>query len=289
MKKTVFMAAAVLTAIFSSCNSSAPKADLKTDIDSLSYAIALAQTQGMKNYLANQMGIDMTYIDEFIKGLNEAAQSVDDKKKAAYYTGVSFGLSIGQGMYKGLNREIFGEDSTQTVSLNNLIAGTVAGFTEKDAKMTMKEAQEYANTYMLDIQYRRIEKAYGEYKKSCEEFLAKTAKTDGVQQLANGVLYEVITEGNGDIPTDTSRVKVHYKGTLVDGTEFDSSYERQEPESFRCNRMIPGFTEALTHMPVGSKWKVYIPQEQGYGSREFGKVKPFSALVFEIELLGIEE
>lgn len=289
MKKTGFVAAAVLTALISSCNSSAPKADMKTDIDSLSYSIGMAQTQGMKEYLANRIGVDTAYIDEFVKGLNEAAQAVDDKKKNAYYTGVSFGLQISQNMYKGLNHEIFGEDSTQTVSMRNLIAGVASGITGNDSKMTMEEAQEYSRTHMEIIKNKQLEKTYGSNKKAGEEYLAKTAKKEGVKKLANGVLYEVITEGKGAVPADTNRVKVNYEGKLIDGTVFDSSYDRKEPTSFRCNQVIPGWTEALTHMPVGSKWKVYIPQEQAYAGREAGKIKPFSALIFEIELLSIEK
>ncbi len=289
MKKTSIIAATVLTALISSCNSSAPKADMKTDIDSLSYSIGIAQTQGMKEYLAGRVGVDTAYIDEFVKGLNEAAQAVDDKKKNAYYTGVSFGLQIGQNMYKGLNHELFGEDSTQTVSINNLIAGVAAGITGNDCKMTMEEAQEYTQTHMEAIKNKQLEKTYGDNKKAGEEYLAKIAKAEGVKKLANGVYYKVITEGKGAVPADTSRVKVNYEGKLIDGTVFDSSYERKEPTSFRCNQVIPGWTEALTHMPVGSTWEVYIPQEQAYGGREAGKIKPFSALTFKIELLGIEK
>ena len=113
------------------------------------------------------------------------------------------------------------------------------------------------------------------------------SKKEGIKTLANGVLYEVITEGKGATPTASDRVKVHYEGKLIDGTVFDSSYERNEPAEFRCNQVIPGWTEALTHMPVGSKWIVYIPQEQAYGSSNTGNIKPFSALTFTIELQDI--
>lgn len=142
---------------------------------------------------------------------------------------------------------------------------------------------------METIKNKQLEKTYGDNKKAGEEYLAKIAKAEGVKKLANGVYYKVITEGKGEVPADTSRVKVNYEGKLIDGTVFDSSYERKEPTSFRCNQVIPGWTEALTHMPVGSTWEVYIPQEQAYGGREAGKIKPFSALTFKIELLGIEK
>ena len=91
------------------------------------------------------------------------------------------------------------------------------------------------------------------------------------------------------VPTDSSKVKVNYKGTLIDGTQFDSSYDRKEPTTFRANQVIKGWTEALTMMPVGSKWELYIPQDLAYGAREAGQIKPFSTLIFEVELVGIEK
>ena len=101
--------------------------------------------------------------------------------------------------------------------------------------------------------------------------------------------YKIIKEGNGAVPTDSSKVKVNYKGTLIDGTQFDSSYDRKEPTTFRANQVIKGWTEALTMMPVGSKWELYIPQDVASGAREAGQIKPFSTLIFEVELVGIEK
>ena len=99
----------------------------------------------------------------------------------------------------------------------------------------------------------------------------------------------MLVEGNGEIPADTSRVKVNYEGKLINDTIFDSSYKRGQASTFRCNQVIPGWTKALTHMPVGSTWMVYIPQEQAYAEREAGKIKPFSCLTFKIELIEIEK
>ena len=95
----------------------------------------------------------------------------------------------------------------------------------------------------------------------------------------------MLTEGTGAVPSDTSLVKVNYEGRLIDGTVFDSSYKRGEPAIFRANQVIKGWTEALCHMPAGSVWEVYIPQDQAYGEREQGDIKPFSVLIFKIELL----
>ena len=288
MKKTGFIAAAGLVALISSCSSSTPKANMKTDVDSLSYSIGMAQTQGLKPYLVNRLGVDTTYMSEFIKGLNEGANAGDDKKKTAYYAGLQIGQQVSQQMIKGINYEVFGQDSTQTISLQNFMAGFIAGVLEKDGKMTLEQAQEIAQAKMKEVKAKSLEKTYGENKKAGEKFMAEIAKKPGVKKLADGVYYEVIKEGNGPIPADTNRVEVHYEGKLLNDTVFDSSYKRNSPTTFRCNQVIPGWTEALTHMPVGSTWMVYIPQEQAYAEREAGLIKPFSALKFKIELLGIK-
>ena len=289
MKKLSYLFVAVVAAVIASCGNGTPKADLKNDIDTLSYAIGMAQTQGLRDYL-NRIGVDSTYMDQFIKGLNEGANAGDDKKKMAYYTGIQIGQQISQQMIKGINYEIFGEDSTQTISLKNFMAGFVSGTLEEGGLMTVEEAQGTARTKQQEIKKAQMEKVYGPWRQENEEYMAKVAKKEGIQKLENGVYYEVIEEGKGDIPADTSRVKVNYEGKLINDTIFDSSYKRNEPTTFRCNQVIPGWTNALTHMPVGSKWKVYIPQDQAYGDREAGaNIKPFSALVFTIELLSIEK
>lgn len=289
MKKLgFFMAAGIAAAMMSSCNESTPKADLKSDIDSLTYSIGMSQTQGLKEYLSGRMGVDTTYMEDFIKGLNEGANAGDDKKKAAYYAGIQIGQQVSQQMIKGINYEIFGEDSTQTISVKNFLAGFVSGITGKDGKMTVAEAQEFSQTKMASVKAASMEKRYGENKKAGEEYMAKIAKKEGIKSLGNGIFYEVVTAGTGAVPADTTKVKVHYEGKLIDGTVFDSSVQRDAPTTFRCNEVIPGWTTALTHMPVGSKWIVYIPQEQAYGDREAGPIKPFSALSFTIELIGLE-
>jgi FKBP-type peptidyl-prolyl cis-trans isomerase FklB len=288
MKKLSFIFVVAVAAIIASCGNGTPKADLKSDVDTLSYAIGMAQTQGLKEYLSH-MGVDSAYMDQFIKGLNEGANAGDDKKKTAYFMGIQIGQQISQQMMKGINYELFGEDSTQTISLKNFMAGFVSATLEEGGLMTMEEAQATARQKQADIKKAQMEKKYGPWKQENEEFMAKIAKTEGLNKLENGVYYEVIEEGKGEIPADTSTVKVNYEGKLINDTVFDSSYKRNEPTSFRCNQVIPGWTNALTHMPVGSKWKVYIPQDQAYGDREAGQIKPFSALVFTIELLGIEK
>ena len=278
---------AIAAAAFTGCGNSTPKASLKSDVDTMSYAIGLAQTQGLKEYLVGSLGVDTAYMAEFIKGLNEGANAGDNKKKAAYYAGIQIGQQISTRMIKGINHEVFGDDSTKTISMKNFMAGFVAGTTGKGALMTVDSAQNVAQALMQAIKAREMEKTYGPNKEAGEKFLAANAKKDGVKTLPSGVQYKVIKEGTGAIPADTSLVKVHYEGRLLNDSVFDSSYKRGEPINLRCNQTIKGWTDAMVHMPAGSIWEVYIPQDLAYGEREQGIIKPFSMLIFKIELLEV--
>jgi len=273
-------------ATLASCTGKGPKADLKTDIDSLSYSIGMSQTQGLKDYLVQRVEMDTAYMDEFIKGLNEGVKETS-KKKDAYYAGLQIGQQIKNQMIKGVNKELFGADSTKTISVDNFMAGFVAGTLGRNQKMTMQQAQEYTQKNMEAIKAKSMEKNYGANKKAGEDFLAANKAKPGVVTTASGLQYKIVKAGTGATPSDTSKVKVNYKGTLIDGTEFDSSYKRKEPATFVANQVIKGWTEALKLMPVGSKWIIYVPQNLAYGSRDAGQIKPFSTLVFEVELLEI--
>ena len=278
---------AVLAASLFSCDNS-PKANLKNDIDTVSYSVGMSQSRGLKEYLVNQLGVDTTYMDDFIKGINEGAKAGDDKKFAAYYAGIQIGQQISNQMIKGLNRELFGEDSTKTISTKNFLAGFIAGTTGKNPLMTIEQADTFAATMMETIKFRENEKQYNDNKVAGEQFLEENAKKEGVVVLPSGVQYKIIQEGSGKIPADTSIVVVNYEGKTIDGKVFDSSYDK-EPVTFPANRVIKGWTEALVHMPVGSIWEVYIPQELAYGDRSTGQLKPFSALIFKIELISIKK
>ena len=288
MKKlTIFAAVAATAATMVSCGNSTPKANLKNDIDTVSYAIGMAQTEGLKEYLVRGLGVDTAYMDEFYRGVNAGANAGDDKKKAAYYAGLQIGQQISNQMMKGINHELFGDDSTKTISLKNFMAGFVGGVSGETGLMTMEQARMVARTKIAEIKSKTMEAKYGENKKAGEKYLADYAKKEGVKKLEGGVLYRVIKEGNGPVPTDTSLVRVQYEGKTIDGKVFDSSYNRKEPVQLRTNQVIPGWTTALTHMPVGSVWEVVIPQELAYGDRESSDIKPFSTLVFKIELVGL--
>ena len=288
MKKFTFAAvAAVAVMMIASCGSKTPRASMKSGVDTLSYAIGMAQTQGLKEYLVGSLDIDTAYINDFIKGLNEGANAGDNKKKAAYYAGIQIGQQISNRMMKGINHEVFGDDSTKTISLRNFMAGFVSGVTGKNGLMTVDSASNVAQRLIQDIKARELEAQYGENKVAGEKFLADNAKKEGVVTLPSGVQYKVIKEGTGAIPADTSLVKVNYEGRLINDSIFDSSYKRGNPTTFRANQVIKGWTEALCKMPAGSIWEVYIPQELAYGEREQNIIKPFSALIFKIELLEV--
>lgn len=293
MKKVSIVMALAVAAGMASCTAQSPKGNIKTDIDSLSYAIGMARTEGLEQYLAQQ-GIDSTQMSTFLKGFNEGAQKIS-KKDVAYMAGLQIGQMVSKQWVEGFNQQIFGEDSTQTLSRENMLAGFVAGVVGKGGAMEMAQAQDYMRTKMDIIREKAIEKKYADNKAAGEKFLAENKTKEGVVTTESGLQYKIITKGTGAIPADTSKVKVNYKGTLIDGTEFDSSYKRKDkdgksqPATFRANQVIKGWTEALTMMPVGSKWELYIPYDLAYGSRETGgQIKPFSTLIFEVELVGIE-
>ena len=290
MKKLTFLASlAIAAATLTSCGNSTPKADMKNDVDSMSYCIGLVQSQYLRQAIEQGQVIDTTYIDELIKGINEGANAGDDKKKSAYYTGLQIGQQLSTQLVKGVNHEVFGTDSTKTVSLKNILAGFITGVSGKKGVMTVDQAQVLAQTKMKTIKAASMEKEFGPNKKAGEKFLAENKKKPGVVTLSSGLQYKVIKEGNGTIPADTTKVKVHYEGRTIDGKVFESSYKNGQPVEIMPKQFIPGWTEALTHMPAGSVWEVYIPQELGYGERQAGDIKPFSTLIFKIELISVEK
>ena len=263
-------------------------ANLKAQIDTFSYAMGLSQTQGLKGFLMYRMGVDTTYMADFVKGLKVGMKAGDNAKQTAFYAGVQIGQQVGNQIIPGVSREVFG-NAEELINKDFFLAGFVAGVTEKNLLMDPMEAQMTAMALMEELKNERFEKQFGENKAQGVAFLDSIAQAEGVVKTESGLCYKVITAGKGAIPANTDKVKVHYRGTLIDGTEFDSSYSRNEPTTFRANQVIAGWTEALTMMPVGSKWMLYIPQELAYGSRDMGTIKPFSTLVFEVELLEIEK
>lgn len=290
MKTLKTLAVMATTALaFSACgNSSAPRADLKTDIDSMSYAIGLLQSQYVRQAIQQGQVIDTTYIDDFVKGINEGVNAGDDKKKAAYIMGLQVGQQLSTQLVKGVNQQVFGDDSTKTISLKNLLAGFITGATGKTGLMTPEIANQVAQSKMEQIKSATMTKQYGANKVAGEKWLAVNKKKPGVVTLPSGLQYKVIKEGKGAIPADTTTVQVQYEGRTIDGKVFESSYKNGNgPVSMVPAQMIPGWTQALTRMPEGSIWEVYIPQQLAYKERQAGNIKPFSTLIFKIELVKV--
>lgn len=289
MKNLKLVAAmAIATATLAACGNSTPKAELKTDIDTLSYAIGMAQSQYVRQAIQQGQVIDTTYMNEFIKGINEGVNAGDDKKKAAYIMGLQVGQQLSTQLVKGVNHEVFGEDSTKTISLKNLLAAFVSGVSGKKGLMDVNMAQQIAQAKMEAIKSKNMESQYGANKAAGEKFLAENKKKPGVVTLPSGLQYKVIKEGHGAIPKDTTTVQVQYEGRTIDGKVFESSYKNgQGPVTVQPRQFIPGWTEALTRMPEGSVWEVYIPQNLAYKERQAGQIKPFSTLIFKIELVKV--
>ena len=294
MKKVLFIAAVAIATGLSSC-AQAPKAELKTEIDSLSYAIGLSRSQQGLTQFLEQQGVDSAQYSNFLKGVLEGAKSADISEKMAYSVGMQIGQMIAVNWYESINHELFGNDSTKTINKEDMLAGFFAGVTGKGRVMDPIIATTYTDDKMKSVKEASLLERFGENKAAGEKFLEENKAKEGVVTTESGLQYKVITEGKGQVPTSTDRVKVHYKGTLIDGTEFDSSYSRKDkdgnpqPSTFRANQVIKGWTEALTMMPIGSKWELYIPQELAYGSQDTGTIPPFSTLIFEVELLSVEK
>ena len=295
MKKITMTLAAAAAVVLSSCggSASAPKAALENDLDTLCYAYGLAQSNGLEDYAFTErgLGLDSAYAEDFIKGIIEGVNLDGSKSKQAYYAGIAIGQQLTNQVGKGLKYEIFGaNDSTSTVNLKDFMAGFISGVKKDSAnfKLKVEDLDMIIRTKMAEVKAKSMEAQYGEYKKQNEEFMAKIAKKDGIKKLADGVYYEVVTEGTGAVPTLSDRVKVNYEGKTIDDNIFDSTYkDGREPIELGVTQVIKGWTDALTAMPVGSKWILYIPSEAGYGAQESGPIKPFSTLVFTVELLDI--
>ncbi len=287
MKYFSMMAAAVaMTAMtMVSCDGKGG-ANLKDGVDTLAYNLGVAQTEGLKQYMTMQLGVDTTYMTEFIKGMKEGAVNEVDPKKTAYMKGLEVGGQVQQ-MAKGLTQQVYAGDSTKSVNVKALLAGLVAGL-QNEAAMTADEAYEAFNSQLEPIRIANLEKQYGDNKLAGEKYLEENKAKEGVTVTESGLQYKVLVAGDGELPSDTTTLKVNYEGRLIDGTVFDSSYERNSPLTVDMAqpRVIEGWVEALKLMPAGSKWEITIPQELGYGSQETGGlIKPFSTLIFTVEVL----
>lgn len=212
-----------------------------------------------------------------------SVQLVTGSDSLSYAAGYVLADIVRDRFLGGLANEV--KDTPDSLQLRLAYQGLFDALRGDTALFKTQLAETFLNECLMAIQQAREENA----KAAGKNFLDENAQKEGVTVLPSGLQYKVLQQGDGPVAEATDRVKVHYEGRLIDGTVFDSSYKRGEPATFAPSQVIKGWTEALTMMPVGSKWQLYIPQELGYGSRQSGPIPAYSTLIFDVEVLGIEQ
>ncbi|MBR0180369.1 MAG: FKBP-type peptidyl-prolyl cis-trans isomerase [Prevotella sp.] len=260
---------------------------LNNGSDTLSYVAGMSVTNGLIPYLVQQQGVDTAYMAEFIKGFKEVVNAGTDPKMRAYVAGLEIATQVCDRMLPGMKREF---TETPDSIVDSLVFRGFADALQGDTTLFKQTAaEELFKTLQQTNKDAKAEKLWGANRDAGKKFLAENAKKDGVITLPSGLQYKVLVKGEGDVPQVSEKVFVNYEGRLVDGTVFDASAKHgDKPSEFRPNQVIKGWTEALTMMPVGSKWQLYIPYDLAYGDRESGTIKPFSTLIFDVELVGID-
>lgn len=258
---------------------------IKTKFDSLSYAAGISMTRGLEDYLANQLGVLKGDMPDFIRGLKEGISKRKDASFSAYTAGLQIAAQVERAMLPNIKKQFKG--TSAEINDRVFFKGLVDAMEKDTTFFKLEEAQEYVSKKQKALAEQRNEqtKAIG------EKFLAENKKRPGVVTLPSGLQYKVLVKGDGAKPAKDDMVKVVYEGRTIDGKVFDAtSRHGTESDTFGVGKLIKGWTEALMLMPVGSKWEIYIPQELAYGARGAGDdIAPYSALIFTLELKGIEQ
>ena len=258
---------------------------LASSSDSVSYAAGMTMTNGLVPFLLQQK-MDTTLMSEFVRSFMENVKRGDDPKMKAYVIGMSIAQQVNERMLPGMRKEF--ENTPDSILADLFYRGFTDALMKDTTVFTLNKAEDYFTEKQKADKAIREEKLYGANRDAGKKFLEENAQKEGVITLPSGLQYKVLVKGEGEVPTRSDKVKVHYEGRLLDGTVFDSSYKRNEPSEFTPTQVIKGWTEALTMMPVGSKWQLYIPYELAYGERGAGEdIKPYSTLIFDVELLDI--
>jgi FKBP-type peptidyl-prolyl cis-trans isomerase len=297
LSRFIVIALVALISVPTVANAKKPKTNKKgkavaakvdtVSVKEFSYAMGMANTQGLDSYLSQRMGVDPAFMNDFIKGFEAYTNSEADKKQVAASAGIQIHQQVNDMVMNNIDHQIADNDSVKTLDREQFVKGFIAGLKKDTTNMKFATAQKVAETQMEYYHHELNIKKYASNLKEGEAFIKANAKKDSVKILPSGVQYKILKVGTGALPKDTSEVEVNYEGKTIDGKVFDSSYKRKKTATFRCNQVIKGWTEALTHMPVGSTWEIFIPQQLGYGEREAGQIKPYSALIFKVELLKI--
>ena len=282
MKKLNVLMAVMAIAVLASCGGAGTgKVTMKDVKDTISYSIGMGRAVRVYKEQLPYDVVDSTTIKAFVKGFMEAAADPDDMSKLAYALGYEIGCQEMTQAYVGLASQLFGDG--EEFNKNNYISGFRDGMLDNWKIMTFEEADETSNRLYEYLSQRQFDKV----KEDNAAFLEAKAKEADVVKTASGLLYEVIKLGDGGPkPTATSDVEVRYRGELIDGTVFDES---KEPVSLNLGGVIKGWTEGLQLMSVGDKYRFYIPYDLGYGASGAGSdIKPYSTLIFEVELVSIK-
>jgi FKBP-type peptidyl-prolyl cis-trans isomerase FklB len=259
---------------------------LNSSSDSVSYAAGMSATVGLVEYLLQQK-VDTAYMADFVRSFKETVEKdSNDPQVKASLMGISIAQQLKERMLPQLAAEF--QDTPDSVTAKVFYKGFVDALLQDTTFFKTAEAETLVSRKAEAAKAARDERLYGANRKAGEEFLKENAQKEGVITLPSGLQYKILTQGSGTVPSLSDKVQVNYEGRLIDGTVFDASKNHgDQPAEFRPTDVIKGWTEVLTMMPVGSKWQVYIPAELAYGSREAGQIKPYSALIFDIELVGI--
>lgn len=295
MNKKITLALTIIVSVFACSIANANKKDKKNKIekvapmqlstpsDSLSYATGMAQTNGLMPYLVSQLGVDTAYISDFISGLKQSIADGNNPSRKSYNAGLQIGEMV-KSRILPMSKSAF-EGTPDSIRENSFNEGFIAGVCGDVSVYTMDEAEKTFRKKREQVENAKN----AAIKKINADWLVENAKKEGVKVTPSGLQYKIITEGNGAIPKKEDKVTVKYEGKTIDDSIFDSSYSRNpNTTSFRCDQVIKGWTEALTMMPIGSKWELYIPENLAYGDRQAGKIKPYSTLIFTVELVNIE-
>ena len=260
--------------------------ELNSSSDTLSYAAGMMLTDGLIPYL-KQTGVDTAYMAKFIEGFETIVKSGDNPEMKAYVAGMEIANRVKDQMLSRMKGDL--KDSPDSIVDELAFRGFIDGLKSDTSVYDSKRASEMFKQKFEAAKKAKEEKLYGPNRDAGKAFLAENAKKDSVVTLPSGLQYKVLVKGNGEVPKATDKVLVNYEGRLIDGTVFDASKKHgDKPAEFKPSQVIKGWTEALTMMPVGSKWQLYIPYELAYGERNTGSIKPFSTLIFDVELVGID-
>lgn len=261
---------------------------LNNSSDSVSYAAGMSVTNGLIPYLTQQQGVDTAYMADFVRGFQEVTKAGTDPKVKAYVAGTQIASQLMERMLPGMTKEF--QDSPDSIVAELVYRGFADALLKDSTIFKQQDADNYFREKQAADKAAKEEKLYGANRDAGRKFLAENAKKDSVKTLPSGLQYKVLYMGDGEIPKADDKVLVHYEGRLIDGTVFDASRKHgDKPSEFKPSQVIKGWQEALTMMPVGSKWTLYIPYELAYGNREAGQIKPYSALIFDVVLEGIDK